>query len=178
MIEGKFTVGVVVNNHFGVLNRVTGLFSKRGYNIDSLAVGETENPAYSRITLVCTGGAYMREQVVRQLEKLHDVISVALLGDDTTIFSEHLLIKINVTDGTRAEISGLVNRYGGMARDFGADFITAEVTASSERIDRFIQHARPFGILELCRSGTLAVSHGRECMLEAPGQESSLISKF
>lgn len=162
----KFTVGLVVNNHYGVLNRVTGLFSKRGYNIDSLAVGETENPAYSRITIVCTGDEYMREQVVRQLEKLHDVIQVVLFDDKAAVSSEHLLIKINVAAESKAAISEMINRYGGKVRDFGADFITAEITAESAGVDLFIEAARSFGILELCRSGALAMSHGREFMLK------------
>ncbi|MDR1564623.1 MAG: acetolactate synthase small subunit [Oscillospiraceae bacterium] len=164
----KFTVGVMVNNHFGVLNRVAGLFAKRGYNIDSLAVGETENRSYSRITIVCTGSDYMREQVVRQLEKLQDVIQVILFDDEATVSVEHLLIKLSATGEKKASLTELVNRYGGKVMDFGADFITAEITAASERIDKFIEAARPVGILETCRSGALAMSHGTERALRAP----------
>ncbi|MDR2530039.1 MAG: acetolactate synthase small subunit [Oscillospiraceae bacterium] len=156
----KFTVGVTVNNHYGVLNRVTALFSKRGYNIDSLAVGETENPALSRITIVCTGDDYMREQVVRQLEKLEDVKRVTQFCDADAVSAEHLLIKLKVNGEGNSAINALINRYGGKVRDFGSDFITAEITAPSEEIDAFIETARSFGILETCRSGAIALSKG------------------
>ena len=158
----KFTVGIIASNHFGVLNRVAGLYAKRGYNIDSLAVGETENPAYSRMTIVSTGDDYMRNQVVRQLEKLHDVKMVALLGKGNSISIEHMLIKLTVNGTSQARISGIINDYGGKVMDFSGDFITAEVTGSSEKIERFIDEARNIGILEVCRSGLISMVHGVE----------------
>ncbi|MDR1805611.1 MAG: acetolactate synthase small subunit [Clostridium sp.] len=164
----KFTIGALVNNHYGVLNRVAGLFSKRGYNIDSLAVGETENPAYSRMTIVCTGGEYMRGQAVRQLRKLVDVISVQPLDDGSTVAVEHLLIKVRVNDRQKNSLNQLINLFNGKVRDFGADFITVEITAPPNYIDDFIEGLRPYGILETCRSGALAMSHGTGNMLTAP----------
>lgn len=158
----KFTVGVIVSNHFGVLNRISGLYSKRNYNIDSLAVGETENPAYSRITIVSTGDEYMKDQVVRQLEKLVDVIKVVLLDKENSIGVEHMLIKLKIDGNVKAQISELVVNFGGNVLDFSNEFITAEVTGGSEKIDRFINEARPFGILEVCRSGLIAMIHGTE----------------
>lgn len=158
----KFTVSVIVANHFGVLNRVSGLYSKRNYNIDSLAVGETENPAYSRITIVSTGDEYMKEQVVRQLEKLHDVKKVVLLDKDNSIGVEHMLIKLSINEDVKYKISGLVVGYGGNILDFSNEFVTAEITGSSEKIDRFIAEARQYGILEVCRSGLIAMIHGTE----------------
>jgi acetolactate synthase-1/3 small subunit len=158
----KFTVSAIVSNHFGVLNRVSGLYAKRNYNIDSLAVGETENPAYSRITIVSTGDDYMKEQVVRQLEKLHDVMKVVLLDSDNSVGVEHMLIKLKVEGDGKAGISTLINDYGGKVMDFSSNFITAEVTGSSQKIDRFIEEARPLGILELCRSGLIAMIHGTD----------------
>jgi len=158
----KFTVGIIASNHFGVLNRVAGLYAKRGYNIDSLAVGETENPAYSRMTIVSTGDDYMKNQVVRQLEKLHDVKMVVLLGKDDSMSIEHMLIKLKVNGTSKAKISEVINDYGGKVMDFSSDFITAEVTGSSERIERFIDEARNIGILEVCRSGLISMVHGVE----------------
>ncbi|NLL38511.1 MAG: acetolactate synthase small subunit [Clostridiales bacterium] len=161
-MKEKFTVSLIVSNHFGVLNRVSGLYSKRNYNIDSLAVGVTENPEYSRITIVSTGDDYMKEQVVKQLEKLHDVKKVVLLDRENSIGVEHMLIKLRITEEAKPQISGLVVEYGGNILDFSNEFVTAEITGSSEKIDNFIEEARKFGILEVCRSGLIAMIHGTE----------------
>jgi len=159
MIE-KFTVGIIVSNHFGVLNRVAGLYAKRGYNIDSLAVGETENPEYSRMTIVSTGDEFMKNQVIKQLEKLHDVKMVVLLEDSNAVSIEHMLIKLKVGSEGKSLISGLINDYGGNVMDFGADFITAEISGASEKIERFIDATRDIGILEICRSGLISMKQG------------------
>ncbi|MCL2206194.1 MAG: acetolactate synthase small subunit [Treponema sp.] len=158
----KFTIGIIVSNHFGVLSRVAGLYAKRGYNIDSLAVGVTENPAFSRMTIVSSGDEYMRDQVMRQLEKLHDVKMVTLLEKGASVSNEHLLIKLKINGTSKAEISELINDYGGKVMDFSGDFITAELTGRSEKIDRLIDAARNIGILELCRSGAIAMTQGME----------------
>jgi acetolactate synthase-1/3 small subunit len=161
MIE-KFTVGIIVSNHFGVLNRVAGLYAKRGYNIDSLAVGETEDPAYSRMTIVTTGDEYMQSQVLKQLSKLHDVKMAALLDKNNSISIEHMLIKLKVGDAGKASISNLINDYSGKVMDFGADFITAEISGSSEKIEQFIDEGRKIGVLEVCRSGMISMIHGMD----------------
>ena len=156
----KFTVGIIVSNHFGVLNRVAGLYAKRGYNIDSLAVGETENPDYSRMTIVSTGDDYTKSQVLRQLEKLHDVKMAVPLEKGNSVSIEHMLIKLVVNGSGKAEISDLINDYGGKVMDFGGDFITAEITGSSDKIERFIDAAKDTGILEVCRSGLISMALG------------------
>ena len=161
----KFTVGIIVSNHFGVLSRVAGLYAKRGYNIDSLAVGETENPKYSRMTIVSTGDEYMKNQVLRQLEKLHDVKMVTLLEKGKSVSNEHLLIKLKVDGASKAKISQTINDYGGKVMDFSGDFITAELTGSSQKIERLIDEARNIGILEICRSGVISMVHGMENVL-------------
>ena len=158
----KFIVSIIVSNHFGVLNRVAGLYAKRGYNIDSLAVGETENPAYSRMTIVSTGDEYMKNQVIMQLEKLHDVKMAVLLDRDNAVSIEHMLIKLKATSEEKAAISEMINDYGGKVMDFGGEFITAEITGNSEKIERFISAARNVGILEVCRSGLISMIHGIE----------------
>ena len=159
-MDEKFTVGLLVNNHAGVLNRVAGLYAKRGYNIDSLAVGVTENPLYSRITIVSTGDSYMKDQVVRQLWKLHDVKVAALLPGGSMVGVEHMLIKMRAGGDSKAGISALINAYAGKVMDFGDTFITAEITGDSEKIDQFIHEAEALGILELCRSGLISLSLG------------------
>ncbi|MDR0288261.1 MAG: acetolactate synthase small subunit [Clostridiales bacterium] len=161
----KFTVGIIVSNHFGVLNRVAGLYAKRGYNIDSLAVGETEDPEYSRMTIVSNGDSYMREQVVRQLQKLHDVKMVTLFEKDKNVSTEHMLIKLAADGSNKAKISEFINSFGGKVMDFGETFITAELTGTSEKIDEFIDRTKNHGILELCRSGCISMVHGTENML-------------
>jgi len=156
----KFIVGIIVSNHFGVLNRVAGLYAKRGYNIDSLAVGETENPAYSRMTIVTTGDEYMKNQVLKQLKKLHDVKMVVLLDNDSAVSVEHMLIKLKLGKESKTTISDLINDYGGNVMDFGDDFITAEISGSSDKIERFIETAKEIGILEVCRSGLISLKQG------------------
>ncbi|MDR0490111.1 MAG: acetolactate synthase small subunit [Oscillospiraceae bacterium] len=168
-MDRKFTVGIIVSNHFGVLNRVAGLYAKRGYNIDSLAVGETENPAYSRMTIVSTGDDYMKNQVLKQLAKLSDVKMVCSLEAESSVSIEHMLIKLSVAGAGKASISSLINDYGGKVMDFGGEFITAEITGSSEKIERFIDETRKIGILEVCRSGLISMVHGDENALRING---------
>ncbi|MCL2080397.1 MAG: acetolactate synthase small subunit [Oscillospiraceae bacterium] len=157
----KFIIGIIVSNHFGVLNRVAGLYAKRGYNIDSLAVGETDDPKYSRMTIVSTGDEYMKNQVIEQLKKLHDVKMVVLLDKDSAVSVEHMLIKLELSKEDKTTISDLINDYGGNVMDFGADFITAEISGSSEKIERFIEAAKKIGILEVCRSGLISIAQGK-----------------
>jgi acetolactate synthase-1/3 small subunit len=164
-MEKKFTVGLIVSNHFGVLNRVAGLYGKRCYNIDSLAVGETENPKYSRMTIVSTGDDYMKSQVVKQLKKLHDVKQVVLFDEDNIVSVEHMLIKLKADNGDKATISELINQYGGKVMDFGSDFITADITGDTQKIEQFIEQAKSLGILEVCRSGLIVMSQGSQDQL-------------
>lgn len=164
-MEQKFTVGLIVSNHFGVLNRVAGLYGKRGYNIDSLAVGVTEDPDYSRMTIVSTGDDYMKEQVVKQLQKLHDVKLVFLFDEENIVSVEHMLIKLKADHSKKAEISALINRYAGNVMDFDADFVTAEITGDSPKIESFVSEAKDIGILEVCRSGLIAMGSGLDNML-------------
>jgi len=161
----KFIISLIVDNHFGVLHRVAGLYAKRGYNIDSLAVGVTEDEDFSRITIVSTGDEYMREQVVRQLNKLQDVRAAVLLDRAGCVAAEHMLIKLRADTGNNAQISELINAFGGKLRDFGGGYVTAELTGDTERIDEFIEKAAGFGILEVCRSGNIAVALGTGDML-------------
>ena len=161
----RFTIGLIVSNHFGVLNRIAGIYSKRGYNIDSLAVGVTEDPDISRMTIVSTGDEYIRSQVVKQLNKLHDVKLAVLLEEDKSLSLEHLLIKIKTNGDGYSGIAALVNEYGGKILDLGSNFLVADVTGRTERINEFIGKCVPLGILELCRSGNLALSVGTEKVL-------------
>jgi acetolactate synthase-1/3 small subunit len=164
-MEEKFTVGLIVSNHFGVLNRVAGMYGKRCYNINSLSVGETEDQRFSRMTIVSTGDEYIKEQVVKQLRKLHDVKMVALLDEDNSISVEHMLVKLNTDGYKNAEIVDFVNGFSGKVIDYGNDFLTVEITGETDKIERFLEGVRKFGILELSRSGLIAMAHGTKEML-------------
>ncbi|MCL2324784.1 MAG: acetolactate synthase small subunit [Actinomycetia bacterium] len=162
----QFAVGILVNNHFGVLNRVAGLYAKRCYNIDSLAVGETEDPRFSRMTIVSTGDDYMREQVVKQLRKLTDVKAVVLFESGSTVAVEHVLVKLDSGTTLGADISELINRFSGKIKDFGTGYVVVEVTGEPGKIADFFEAARAIGIIETCRSGLISMSHGFGCTLQ------------
>ena len=129
-------------------------------------MGETEDPEYSRMTIVSTGDEYMKDQVVRQLEKLIDVKAVALLEPENTVFAQHMFIKMHLTGTQRGsskhQVLALINRYGGKVVDFGEEYLTAEITGTAEKVDSFVEKVRGFGILELSRSGDIALGLGIE----------------
>ena len=160
MKQGQFILSVLVANHAGVLTRVSGLFSRRNYNIDSLNVAVTEDPLFSRMTIIARGDQAVREQITKQLSKLQDVKKIELLTPEKTVLREHLLIKIKVTKKTRGEIVESVNIFGGRVVDFNIDALTVEVTGESDKLDAFIKFVSQFGILEMCRAGALAVKRG------------------
>lgn len=166
MKKGQFILGVIVSNQFGVLTRVSGLFSRRGFNIDSLTVGETEQPMYSRMTIVATGDEYDKEQIVKQLEKLHDVKKVDLMSPGETVVRELLLIKIDAKHEHRAEIMEAVHVFRSKVVDFNPDSITVEVTGEDSKLDAFIEYVKEFGILEMCRTGITAIGRGNNCLYE------------
>ncbi|HOD02348.1 MAG: Acetolactate synthase small subunit [Firmicutes bacterium ADurb.Bin300] len=164
-MDDRFTISLIVNNQYGVLNRIAGLFSKRCYNIDSLAVGETENPKISRMTIVSTGGEYIRTQIVRQLNKLHDVKHAIMLEEADSVSVEHLLIKLKTDGNGNSQITELLNRYGGKIMYIGDRFIIADLTGPTENINKFIVKCIPLGIIELCRSGSLSLSKNADDVL-------------
>lgn len=156
----QFILSVLVSNHFGVLTRISGLFSRRGYNIDSLNVGETENPALSRMTIIVTGDDYIKSQIVKQLAKLQEVKKVELLPKDETVLREHLLIKISVDRQTRSEITEAVNVFRGKIVDFNTESLTIEINGEPSKLNAFIEFTKNYGIIEICRSGALAMKRG------------------
>jgi len=160
MKKDQFILGVIVSNHFGVLTRVSGLFARRGYNIDSLNVGETEDPGLSRMTIIVSGDDYIKDQTVKQLTKLQDVKRVELIPEEKASVREMLLIKVRVTRETRSEVTEAVNIFRAKVIDFNADAVTIEVTGHTSKLDAFVEFARTFGIIEMCRAGALAISRG------------------
>lgn len=154
------TLAVLVENNPGVLARVAGLFSRRGYNIDSLAVGRTENPAVSRMTIVVEGDDQVLEQVTKQLHKLVDVIKISDITKDAYVDREMVMIKVHTEASTRAEIMQLVDIFRARIVDVGSKTLTIEVTGNEGKINAFENSLRPFGIKELVRTGKIAMLRG------------------
>ena len=160
----KFVIAVYVDNKFGVLTRVTSMFTRRGFNIDALTVGETESPGYSRITICLSGDGYAREQLINQLRKLYNVRKVEVLDDDS-IKRELMLIKLRYSSETRAEILSAVDVYRAKVIDYTIDEMCVEVTGDPSKIDAFIKLMIPFGIIEMCRTGVVALDRGSTTLL-------------
>jgi len=156
----RHTLAVLVENNPGVLARVAGLFSRRGYNIDSLAVGRTDNPAFSRMTIVVEGDEMVLEQVTKQLHKLVDVIKISDITSDQYVDRELVLIKVNAEASIRAEIMQLVDIFRARIVDVGNKSLTIEVTGNEGKVDAFESSLRPFGIKELVRTGKIAMLRG------------------
>ncbi len=152
----KHTITILVENHFGVLARVSGMFSTRGYNIDSLCVGETENPAISRMTVVVRGDDEVIHQIINQLNKLVEVIEVTDLSKESYVERELVMIKVTA-DGTRREIIEIASIFRAKVIDVGSQSLIVEVTGSEGKVNAFIDMMRPFGIQELARTGEIAV---------------------
>ena len=162
----KFVIAVYVENKFGVLTRVTSMFTRRGFNIDALTVGETESPEYSRITISLSGDGYAREQLINQIRKLYNVKKVVVLKDDS-IERELMLLKVGYTTATRADILAAVDVYRAKVIDYTTDEMCIEVTGDPSKIDAFIKLMIPFGIIEMCRTGLVALDRGNTTLFDS-----------
>ena len=156
----KFTIAILVNNQFGVLNRVTSMFRRRQFNITSLTVSETESEDFSRITVQSEGDEVKKEQLFNQLYKLPDVISVADLSSDEIISRELLLIKVRNDPNSRGDITAAAEAYEGKIVDYTKDSITYQMVGDSRKIDNFIDLMRDFEIMEICRTGIVSLQRG------------------
>lgn len=165
MKKDGFVIAVYVDNRFGVLTRVTSMFTRRGFNIDALTVGETERPEYSRITISLSGDGYAREQLINQLRKLHNVKKVDVLEDDC-IKRELMLLKVKYTSETRADIIAATDVYRAKVIDYTTDEMCIEVTGDPTKIDAFIKLMMPFGIIEMCRTGIVALERGNTTLFD------------
>ena len=152
----KHTLSVLVENHPGVLSRVAGLFARRGFNIESLAVGTTTDPGVSCITIVADD----RENVMEQLNKLIDVIKVKDFSPEEIISRELALIKISANPKTRSEISELVTLAGGKICDISRNSLTAEICDTTDRVENFLELCRPYGLKSAVRTGAIATEKG------------------
>lgn len=156
------TVSVLVENQFGVLARISGLFSARGYNIDSLCVGTTQDPTVSRMTVVVHGDDRVLAQIVSQLNKLVEVIEVIDLTKESFVERELIMIKTSANTQQRTELLEIVNIFRAKVIDISAGTTTVEVTGSDAKVKAFMDMMRPFGIQELARTGKIALTRSSE----------------
>ena len=163
MENNKFLLAVYVDNTAGVLTRVTAMFTRRGFNIDALTVGETESPEYSRITISMRGDDLVKQQLIHQLKKLYVVKKVEVL-DDAPITRELMLIKVGNQAEYRSEIMTAVDVFRASVIDYSTEGMCIEVTGSPSKIDAFVKLMQPFGILEMCRTGIVALDRGTKTL--------------
>ncbi|WP_217303838.1 acetolactate synthase small subunit [Clostridium sp. 001] len=156
----KYVMSVLVENHSGVLSKVAGLFSRRGYNIHSLTVGVTGDPEISRMTIVSIGDDYMFEQISKQLNKLIEVIKVIELNQDTSVYRELSLIKVSAESNNKLLIMESVNTFRGKIVDMNEKSMIIEITGNEKKITAFIELMKPYGIKEIIRTGLTALQRG------------------
>jgi len=154
----RHTVSVLVENKFGVLTRVAGLFSGRGYNIDTLNVGPTQDPNTSRMTIVTRGDDATLEQIVKQLNKLVDILQVQDFREGEYIARELVLVKVSVDSKTRAEVMQITDIFRAKIVDVQPKTLTIELTGEEGKVDKFMELMKSFGVLELTRTGKVALA--------------------
>ena len=160
----RHTLGALVENHFGVLARVAGLFGRRGFNIESLAVGPTEDASISRMTILIDGDARVRDQLVHQMNKLIDVISVEALEPKDTVSRELALIKVRAGHDNRSQIMQIVDVFRGQVVDVGKDSLMVELTGDEAKVGALLEVLADYGLLEVARTGAVALARGAAVM--------------
>ena len=160
-------ISLLVENHQGVLARISGLFSGRGYNLESLTVGITTDPTVSRITLACGGDDAVVEQIKKQLNRLIDVIRVTELTDVPSINRELMLIKVSAKGRQRGEIFQVADVFKAQVMDVGHDTMSLELTGAPEKIEDFVALLLPYGVVEVARSGVVSMERSRKIPVAA-----------
>ncbi len=155
-------LSLLVDNTSGVLSHVAGLFSRRGFNIDSLTVGETTDPLYSRMTIVASGDEQMLEQITKQLAKLIDVVDIKILDNDASVCRELMLVKVRVDESERQDIITMANVFRGRVVDVGPDSLMIELTGQQSKLDAFLRLMSGHEVLELARTGITGLSRGSD----------------
>ena len=162
----KFIIGLLVNNEAGVLTRISSMFARIGFNIDSLAVGETENPELSRITVTMTGEDYARDQMVKQLQKLYDVRELLEMDPEESVSRELAIIKVAANRESRQDVIDAAQIFRNKIIDYSPESVSIEVTGETGKIDAFVKLMEPYGILEICRTGLISMSRGTKTLKE------------
>ncbi len=156
----KHIISALVQNRPGVLSRISGMFSARGFNIDSLVVGRTEEPDLSRMTIVVIGDEYVLQQAVKQLAKLVAVVDVADHKDTPCVDRDLMLARVAAPPGTRAQVVDLVNLFRGRVVDISHDSVIVELSGPEAKLEGFVELASPYGIIELARTGVISMPRG------------------
>lgn len=169
----RHILSALVQNVPGVLSHISGMLASRGYNIDSLAVGETEDPRLSRMTFVVVGDGKVLEQVRKQLEKIVTVVRVDDISSRDYVERDLMLIKVAAPSGRRSEIRELVEVFRGRIVDISHDSMIVEIAGQEKKVESFIELMRPYGILELCRTGRIAMVRGSESLKPQPEEDAA-----
>jgi len=159
-------LSLLVEDKPGLLTRVAGLFARRGFNIESLAVGVTEVPGLSRITVVVDVDQLPLEQVTKQLNKLVNVIKIVELDPASSVLRDHVLVKVRADNATRSNVIEVVNLFRASIVDYAADALVIEVTGDRGKVEAFLRAVEPFGVKELAQSGQLAIGRGGKSITE------------
>ncbi len=174
----EFTLGILVDNEAGVLARVASLFSRRGYNIQSLAVGPTDDPGTSWITLRAEGGEAVRIQMQRQLDKLVEVVAVYHMTEGSSVERELALIKVRTDGGRRAEVMQIAQTFRAAVIDVSPRSVVLETTGDSGKVNALIEVMRDFGVLEVARAGAVAMLRGPGVFRSAGEDDASPAEEF
>ena len=167
----RHVISILVANHAGVLSRVSGLFSRRGYNIESLSVGETEDPRFSRITVAVSGDESILYQIHKQVEKLIDVLEVRTLAPEASVYRELALVKVAANANKRSEIVNIVDIFRANIIDVSPTTLTVEMTGDQSKIDAFTSLLEPYGVQELVRTGLTGIQRGSETLKNEETEE-------
>ena len=157
----KHTLSILVENKPGVLTRIAGLFARRGFNIDTLAVGPTDDERFSRMTLTLDGAKHSIDQVTKQLHKLVNVLKIRDLEPDETLARELALFKVSADGSSRAEVMQICDIFRAKVVDVNRRSLVVEITGTCDKVDAFERLVRPFGLVEMARTGAIAISRGR-----------------
>lgn len=161
----RHILSVFVRNQYGVLARISSMFRRRGFNIDTLTVGATEDPDYSRMTVTFDGDNAIKNQIIRQLEKMPDVVRITELLKGESVSRELVLIKIKNSKDTRQDIMSVVDIFRAKIVDYGTEAMTIEITGETSKIDAFVELVKEFGIIEMCRTGIVSLQRGSDSIL-------------
>lgn len=165
-MDEKRVFSVLVNNHFGVLSRVSGLFARRGYNMDSVTAGITEDPRYSRMTIVARGDHAVFEQIGKQLEKLIDVKHIEILTPEDAVIRELMFIKVNADANQLGAIREVADLFRAKVVDVGEESLTVEVTGDTAKLEGLLKKLAPFGIREIVQTGITGIARGDHSLID------------
>jgi len=162
----QFAVSIIVANQAGVSTRITSLFNQRDFNIDTFTSGQTSNPKIARITITATGDERKKDQLLKQLSKLYDVKKVEIMTPENTILRELLIVKIKAEGEDLQSILNAANVFRSKVVDMSPGSVCIEMTGESNKLDAFLKYVEPYGILEYCRTGLIAVERGKKCLYD------------